>query len=436
MSSSFRAPPVPPFEISLIAVSEAVCKQKKFIALVTAAVGLIAVAYAFIATPEYQVSSVLRPAAINELDALNRSEIYALPPGEALTRVGAALESYETRLGFFRENQKLFKEFERPGRTLEQSFEEFNRNSISLSLPDPKKADILSSFIRIEMNYPKDVDGVTILNGFVNYAIATEREHIAADLNVIVKNRLNELNGKLKAARSGYDNDKEAKIVSLQESNNLRRAQLRDELKALRTQLKTERADRVAQLNEAIGIAKSLGIRKPTTPTSLGEADRVGTPTTMRTEVNNQQIPLYFMGSEALEAERSALQQRKSDDFTARRIGEIAKELQLLENNREVEILNSRQNEDVFLAGVQSLRAEAVRLQGLDIDMSRLKLVTIDKQALEPLNPIKPNRKLIIIFGLLFGLGLGVAIVALRSILSQQRAAVPVPVSLVNNSMV
>ena len=165
-------------------------------------------AYAFIATPEYQVSSVLRPAAINELDALNRSEIYALPPGEALTRVGAALESYETRLGFFRENQKLFKEFERPGRTLEQSFEEFNRNSISLSLPDPKKADILSSFIRIEMNYPKDVDGVTILNGFVNYAIATEREHIAADLNVIVKNRLNELNGKLKAARSSYDNDK------------------------------------------------------------------------------------------------------------------------------------------------------------------------------------------------------------------------------------
>ncbi|AOS73063.1 MAG: chain-length determining protein [Pseudomonadales bacterium RIFCSPLOWO2_12_60_38] len=417
-----------------MAVSEAVLRQKVFIVLVTAAVGLVALAYAFIATPVYQVSSVLRPAALNELDALNRSEIYSLPPGEALTRVGAALESYETRLGFFRENQKLFRAFERPGRTLEQSFEEFNRNSISLSLPDPKKTDILSSFIRIEMNYPKDVDGVSILNGFVNYAINTEREHIAADLNVIVKNRLNELNGKLDAARSNYNNDKEARVASLQESNNLRRAQLRDELKALRAQLKTERYDRVAYLNEAIGIAKSLGIRKPTTPTSLGEADRAGSSTTMRTEVNNQQIPLYFMGTEALEAERSVLQQRKSDDFTAKRVGEIAKELQLLENNREIEILNSRQNEDIFLAGVQSLRAEAVRLQGLAIDMSRLKLVTIDKQALEPINPIKPNRKLIIIFGLLLGGVLGIAIVAIRSILSQQRAARPV--LLVSNTVV
>lgn len=434
MSSSFRAPPVPPFEISFMAVSEAVLRQKVFIVLVTAAVGLVALAYAFIATPVYQVSSVLRPAALNELDALNRSEVYSLPPGEALTRVGAALESYETRLGFFRENQKLFREFERPGRTLEQSFEEFNRNSISLSLPDPRKTDILSSFIRIEMNYPKDVDGVSILNGFVNYAINTEREHIAADLNVIVKNRLNELNGKLDAARSNYNNDKEARIASLQESNNLRHAQLRDELKALRAQLKTERSDRVAYLNEAIGIAKSLGIRKPTTPTSLGEADRAGSSTTMRTEVNNQQIPLYFMGTEALEAERSVLQQRKSDDFTAKRVGEIAKELQLLENNREIEILNSRQNEDIFLAGVQSLRAEAVRLQGLAIDMSRLKLVTIDKQALEPINPIKPNRKLIIIFGLLLGFALGIAIVAVRSILSQQRAARPV--LLVSNTVV
>ena len=434
MSSSFRAPPVPQFEISFMAVSEAVLRQKVFIVLVTAAVGLVALAYAFIATPVYQVSSVLRPAALNELDALNRSEIYSLPPGEALTRVGAALESYETRLGFFRENQKLFRAFERPGRTLEQSFEEFNRNSISLSLPDPKKTDILSSFIRIEMNYPKDVDGVSILNGFVNYAINTEREHIAADLNVIVKNRLNELNGKLDAARSNYNNDKEARVASLQESNNLRRAQLRDELKALRAQLKTERYDRVAYLNEAIGIAKSLGIRKPTTPTSLGEADRAGSSTTMRTEVNNQQIPLYFMGTEALEAERSVLQQRKSDDFTAKRVGEIAKELQLLENNREIEILNSRQNEDIFLAGVQSLRAEAVRLQGLAIDMSRLKLVTIDKQALEPINPIKPNRKLIIIFGLLLGGVLGIALVAIRSILSQQRAARPV--LLVSNTVV
>ena len=196
MSSSFRAPPVPSSgEIDLVALFKVVWGQKRLLLLVTAGVGLIAAAYAFLATPVYSVSAVLRPAALNELDALNRSEVYQLPPSEALIKVGASLESYDTRLAFFRANQKLFKAFERPGRTLEQSFEAFNRNSINLVLPDASKKNSLSAYIKLEMNYPKGIDGVAILNGFVDYAIANEREQIAADLQAIVKNRLNELKG-------------------------------------------------------------------------------------------------------------------------------------------------------------------------------------------------------------------------------------------------
>ncbi|NNA67541.1 Wzz/FepE/Etk N-terminal domain-containing protein [Pseudomonas gessardii] len=429
MSSSFRVPPIPSSnEIDLVALFQAIWKQKKLVMAATASAGLIAAIYAFLTPPQYEVSSVLRPAAINELDALNRSEIYTLPPGDALIRVGASLESYDTRLGFFRSNQKLFKAFEQPGRTLEQSFEEFNRNSIELILPDPKKANSLSAYIKLEMSYPKGVDGVAILNGFIDYAIATEREQIAADLDVIVKNRLNELKGKIDAARSSYEVDKEARIASLRETDSLRRAQLQDELKALRAQLKTGRTDRVAQLNEAIGIAKSLGIRKPSTPSALGESDRSGSSSVMRTEINNQQIPLYFMGVEALEAERTALMQRKSDDFTEGRIAQIAKELQLLQSNREIEVLNRRENEDLFLAGVQPVRAEEARLRNLSIDMSRLKLVTIDKQALEPLRPVKPRKVLIILLGLVLGGFIGAFIVAIRHLVKTRQ---PQPQSVV-----
>lgn len=425
MSSSFRAPPVPPSgEIDLVALFNIVWRQKKLLAAVTAGVGLLAAAYAFLATPEYRVSTVLRPAALNELDALNRSEIYKLPPPDALLKVGASLESYDTRLAFFRANQNLFKEFERPGRTLEQSFEEFNRNSIKLVLPDASKKDSLSAYIKLEMNYPKGIDGVSILNGFVDYAIANEREQIAADLQVIVKNRLNELKGKYDSARKNYDIEKEAKIASLREADATRRAQLQDELKALRAQLKTQRGDRMAQLNEAIGIARSLGIQKPTTPSSLGESMRSGASSVMRTEINNQQIPLYFMGVEALKAELTALQQRKTDDFTEGRIAQIAKELQMMATNREIEVLNRRENEDIFLAGVQPLRAEMTRLNNLNIDMSRLKLVTIDQQALEPLSPAKPNRPLVVLIGLFLGAIIAVFVAlarhALRSVDNQK----------------
>nr|WP_262416883.1 MULTISPECIES: chain-length determining protein [unclassified Pseudomonas] len=371
--------------------------------------------YAFSVTPEYKVSSVLRPAAINELDALNRSEVYVLPPGEALVRVGMALESYEIRMGFFRSNQKLFEGFVRPGRNLQQTFEEFNKKSISLMLSDKDKADSLSSYLKLELTYPKGIDGVSILNGFVEYAIANERDHISADLTVIINNRLKEIDGRLAAARSNYDTWKEARIASLSESDRIRRAQLQDELQGLRTQLHSLNSNRIAELNEAITIAKKLNIMMPASPTSVGDDAHSGS-VSMRTEINNQQIPLYFMGVNALEAERAVLLQRKSNDFTERRISQIAKELKLLESNREIEVLKSRVKDELFLTDVQPLRAEKARLLSVNKDMSNLKLVAIDKEALEPTSPISPNRPLLIIGGLLLGLVVGFAIAFFRII--------------------
>lgn len=428
MSSISRIPNAhSPNEVDLFALFQAIWQQKKIIISTTALCGLVALGYAYLSTPEYQVSSVLRPAAINELDALNRSGVYTLPPSEALLKVGSSLESYDNRLGFFRDNQSLFSQFKRPGRTLEQSFEDFNRDSLKLILPDPKKADALSAVIGLELKYPKGVDGVKILNGFVDYAINAEREQIAADLKVIVNNRLAELKGQIDAARSSYEMDKEARIATLIEADNIKRAQLQDELKALRQQLKVGRTDRMAQLSEAIGIARSLNIQKPTTPSALGDSGRTGEASGMRTEINNQQIPLYFMGTDALEAERAALQQRKTDDFTEGRIAQIARELQLLQSNREVEVLKQRQNEDLFLSGVEPLRAEIVRLGNLsNLDSSNMKLVSIDRKALEPMQPIKPKKALVILLGLLLGGMLGVLIVLVRYFVAIRQGAVQI----------
>ena len=408
-------------EIDLLELFHSIWQQKKLVVGCTILAGVLGVGYAFLAPRTYEVSSVLRPAAINELDALNRSEVYKLPPADALSKVGAQLDSYEARLGFFRSHEQLFTAFQKPGQSLEQSFEDFNRNSVNLILPDPKKSDSLSSYIRLELQYPSDVDGVAILNGFVDYAIAAEREQVGADLKVIVNNRLNELKGKIDAARANYDTDKESKIAKLLEDDRLKRAQLQDELSALRLQMKMERTNRLAELSEAIAIAKSMG----TTPSSMADAARGGSSQVMRTEVNNQKIPLFFLGTEALEAERVALQQRTSDDFTNPRVAEIGKELQLLEVNREVEVLRKRGNEDIFLQDVEPLRAEVARLRNLNIDMSNLKLVTVDRRAQEPLAPIKPKKALVIALSLVAGLILGLFVALVRHFVLTRRETVP-----------
>ncbi len=405
--------PVASDEIDLVQLASALWKQKTLIIAVTLVAGLLGLAYAMAATRYYSVQSVLRPAAIKDLDELNHLGIYKLSPKQALAQVGAALDSYENRLAFFRNNQQLFADITQPGRSLEQTFESFNDEAFKLLQPDPKKAEGTTPYIGLQLVYPEGLDGVQIVNGFVQYAIENVRKEVAEDLETLVGNRLSQLEKKIDAARANYEASKEIKIAKLTEEDALKRAQLSDELAALRQQLRARRENRINQLNEAIRIATSLGISKPTTPSSLGAAEITSQGSVIRTEVNNQQIPLYFMGSEALEAERKALLARRSDDFTEPRIAQIARELKLLEHNRQIEVLKSRENEDLFLKGLAGWREEAARLRALQFDTNTLKLVAIDQRAVEPLRSTKPKKALIVALALVLGgmLGLFIALV-------------------------
>ncbi|MDT4867655.1 G-rich domain on putative tyrosine kinase [compost metagenome] len=168
-------------------------------------------------------------------------------------------------------------------------------------------------------------------------------------------------------------------------------------------------------------IADQLGISKPTTPSALGENAREVQGSVIRTEVNNQQIPLYFMGSETLKAERAALRARRSDDFTEPKIAEIQANLSLLANNRQVEILKQRENEDLFFKNLVKLRGEKARLEELKVDFSRLQLVHVDQIATTPQDPVKPRKTLILAVGLVLGLMLGTSIALVRSVVLRSR---------------
>lgn len=145
-------------EVDIFALIRAIWQQKNTILIASAVCGALALSYALLVTPEFQVSSTLRPAAINELDALNRSGVNTLPPGEALLKVGASLESYGARLGFFMASQALFSQFKRLGQTLEQSFEDFNRDSLKLILPQ-QVAPVSATRITGENNNAKVLQG-------------------------------------------------------------------------------------------------------------------------------------------------------------------------------------------------------------------------------------------------------------------------------------
>lgn len=166
-------------------------------------------------------------------------------------------------------------------------------------------------------------------------------------------------------------------------------------------------------------IAEQLNIHKPATPSSMRDLGEQASSNLIRTEVTNQQIPLYFMGTEALGAERKALQARTSDDFTDAKVGELEKQLRMLRNNREVEALRQRANDDLFLDKLAKWEEETSYLQELKPDLLLLELVDVDQPAVSPLSPIKPKKLLIVVLGLVLGLMLGVFIALVRSMMTR-----------------
>ncbi|MDO8335213.1 MAG: Wzz/FepE/Etk N-terminal domain-containing protein [Candidatus Saccharibacteria bacterium] len=419
----------PSDEIDLVELFEGLWKQKLLITLFACAVTVGAASYAFLATPRYEVQSLLRLTSIKDLDELNSTGVYKLEPSEALKQVGASLDSYATRINFFTENPQLLEPLHKLNRSLQQDVDVLNEDGgFKILQPDPKKTDNLAGFVGVRLTYPSSVDGVKILNGFVKSAVEQERARIAADLDGVVSSRLRGLERQINTARAGYEAEKLSEIAQLSEADTLKRAQLQDELRALRQELKTLRMQRITQLEEAAQIAKTLGIIKPSTPGSLGEEarDNAVNGNVIRTEVSNQQFPLYFMGVEALEAERAALLQRRSDDFTQPRVAKIQKELQLLENNRKIEVLKKRENQDLFLSNLAKLHQEGARLKSINLDLSKLQLVRIDQQAEPPSKPIAPNKSLIIGVGIVLGGLLGVIVALIRNVLINRKARIDV----------
>jgi LPS O-antigen subunit length determinant protein (WzzB/FepE family) len=318
-------------------------------------------------------------------------------------------------LNFYRDNLPLFGSVKDTPNSLEQKFEVFNNEAFKMLWPDPKKNQELSSYIGIQLIYPAGVDGAAIVNGLVASSVSSERERIADDLNALIRNRLNQLEMKAISMRAKYEAEKEAQIATLLEADDLKRATLQDELQALREEIKTQRMNRIETLSEAIEIAKALGIEKPTTPSAQGEKGNVATGNSFKAEINNQSIPLYFLGHETLEAERQILLKRLSDDFSEPRIAGIKKELRLLEHNRMVEILKQRENEVIFVEEQAVLRGEIAHLGNLQIDLSDISLVTVDQQAVEPIASQSPKIGIVLILSVVLGLLLGVFVAAIRS---------------------
>lgn len=164
----------------------------------------------------------------------------------------------------------------------------------------------------------------------------------------------------------------------------IREQSLGDQISTVRRVAETVRRDRITRLHEAITVAETLG----------GESNDgipwlAISPGGLNTEDINSGSLLYLRGAKALRLELRELEQRD--------------------------------NNDAYIAELPDLLKKKALLKNINLDPDLLGVATIDRAAIVPEEPIKPNKRLIIIVGFIVGGMLGVLFALARLLIAPRR---------------
>lgn len=406
-------------EIDLFELMATLWQNKWIIVGITFLCTILAIIASYLITPTYRTESVLKPITPNSLYVLSNLNQYAITPESLFLSVEKELYSYDNREKFLLANEELLGNILKdvPPTQKEQVIDRFLTANLTIT---PSAKDASQQSLTIALTYPKGTQGPQIVNHFVTAMTDKVKQEIPTTIQTTIGLQRVETQNQLAVLLAGYEASINSSVAKLTEEDALKKLQLQDELAATQLVLRTQRSNRIEALNEAISIAETLNFQKPTSPGM--ESNKAQSSNILRAELVQQQIPLYFLGTEALTAERDALLKRTSDDFTSPRIAAIEGELLLLENNRKIEMLKARDHQDLFLDEIMSLKQKLAELsikeKGVKDSVApflpTFDIVNIDEKAITPLSPLKPNKKLITIIGFLLGGMIGVIFVLLR----------------------
>ena len=315
--------------ITLLDIWRILTERKQLIFGVTLVFLIGSLAYAFFTTPVYMATAYLLPPTVKDVEGLNVLEGNNFTPKLVYSMLIRNLNSRKLRKTYF-DTHRLIKTLA-PGakteKTIREVFEKSFNSVLKVSHDKGNKERVIVTFEAVDPEFAAET-----INGFIKMANRVTAIELANDL------------------------------ISMIES---KKESLKKEIAAKRKVAKQRRLDRIAQLEEAILIAKRLKIEDNLLLKSVGKKEGL-------ISVSEWNFPLYLLGAKVLEAEIDLLRQRKSDD--------------------------------PFILGLRYLQEKLYKLEDLKIDPSRISAMRVDQLANIPLHPIRPQRKLIVALGLTFGL--------------------------------
>ena len=403
-------------EIDLVELFQSLWQKKKLIIASSALCTVLGGVFALLSPATYEAKGYLRPTSIAQLSAINETGIMKLGPEELFIQSGLLLNSRGLRReAFLSENIQSVVMNSSGGQTAEQLFDSFNKQ-LHIQIPDSKKEAATSDSIVVSFRHHDPEFASTVVNESMRLTQQAQRQEIEQNLRSIITDRKESLTTSIQEAERLENIKRQALIERMEDSNRLAIEKLTDELSTARQAARQQRLDRMDKLREALSIARSLNITKPSSLSQLSEDTRLADGgMAVTTEINSQEKPLFLLGQELLSAELEVLGRRTNDDFASATIRQLESRLDLLEKNRDIDNLKRRQDDKAFVME-QTIpqRRELQRLSNINIDYANIQPVRLDQTASVPGQPINPRKALILSLALVAGLMLGVFVALTR----------------------
>jgi len=343
----YQSPPAYGNEISLTDIINILWCRKKIILGITVVAVVIGFFYAFTQQRIYQVETILLPPLYENIQPLNLLNNYNINDNQLSSNT--VFESFVGNINS-RKFKKIF----------------FDKYKVLETLSAGSNQILTENDINI------------VFEGFSNAIKVKRGNNISITLDGVDKKRLGPWLDSF-VAMADQETINQLKR-NLQAEIDSKINSIKIEISSKRSIYKQRREDELRRLEEAYQIANELGIREhlfvPNIDGSFNRAVSAELNSISKSLSNENNLSVYMKGTKVLQAEINALKNRKSDDF--------------------------------HIKGLRDLQEQLTRLRAITVKKDKLQTVIVDKKASVDVKPIRPNRKLIVMLSLVFGVALGV----------------------------
>ncbi len=419
-------------EIDLFELLLVIWKGRLKVAIVVAFCVIFALAYVYTATQWFETNFKVSLVKEGALFEVNNSELVKMSPGAALQAIRRKLLSAENFNDFYNKepDAQTFLPLPEGVEADRYSYAVF-KNQISEVEIKAKKEELGNprTLFQLKLSYPEAVEGDKLLLAYLAWTEQVIKLELASSFEEARDNELLLNQRNMQKALYEYLKDAEITEALALEDYKFKRLVLQDQLEALKSQLIKKNQQRIIVLSENISIARRLGFKKPTTPANEKEVKSVAQASASGVEIVNSEgdgldkLPLYYRGYESLEAEKAELQNRTKDNFPSAALADIEHKIALLENDRELERIKTRQQPQAFIKNYVALEKRNAHLSVLSLDESKMALFELDSKPMVSDGAVKPKKVLIVVLALFVGLMMGILLVLIISASKNRKAA-------------